>query len=615
MQDIPKQVFERVSYSENIAPVSNNFVTYLNSLHCNNAGSENALAESQACNPFFAYIHVPHPLVTTVRDCLIKEEKTHVILTGHAGDGKSTIALKLFKELKHLPADQPLAVPLKPREDLILTNGKVITIIKDLSEWSDDDKQRLLTELLTGNNCFLLVSNTGTLLNLFADYGFDNLHVSKAETEPQLLEAIDSENAFELLYGKNKFSVFNLALQNNLGIAKRIFIRMLDSKRWQECENKPCSQQCPIYRNVSLIQQYPDRIIDRLFLAYRRMYEYGIRLTLRQLTAHLSYILTAGLDCQDILQLSARLDKPLISEFMFYNRFFGDNGKAQELPALQLQAIQKIRQQGFGEQPCPTWERQLWLLTRTQSFKIGVTSLEEEFDRLRRYGSGELNIEDKSLSADQAREQVRRMLYFLYNFPPQDDSFIRHFLGSPAIVKWWKWQEDNSRLSLSESGNFKQRIFQVLQEQFTGVRLPENAGVDRILYITLSRHKQDIRQSAQIVLAQIDFESEFSILLVDHVNFWGDRRRDLCLNGNGRLKTISMSLTLPFLDYVLMRQRGETGEVLQAAYAARLEHLKSRLLKLADRGHNEDILLVRLRTNHTFIRQNYSVRSNRLEVA
>jgi len=610
-----QDIFERLSFPKENLNLSNRFISYLNSMNCNDAASENALAESQACDPLFSFIHIEHPMVDIVRNFLTQQRKTHVVLTGHAGDGKSTIALDIFKQLNKLPSDRALTVPLKPRENITLSHDKTISIIKDLSEWSDDEKQKLLTEILEGNNNFLLVSNTGTLLNLFSNYGYETLKFSKAETEPLLLEAIDSEKPFNLEYGGNQFSVINLALQDNLFIAKKIFMRMLESGSWTECESKLCHHQCPIYRNIYLINRYKTQITDRIFMAYRRMYEYGTRLTLRQLTAHLTYILTAGLDCKDIFKFSSRPDKPLMSEFMFYNRFFGDNGKSLDRSALQLKAIQKIRQQGFGELPCPTWERKLWLLTSAQSFKIGISFIEEEFDLVRNYGSGEWNIEDKGLSSDQARDQVRRMLYFLYDFPSQDDSFIHHFLGSPAIMKWWNWQKDNAVLSLAENGNYKQRIFQVLQEQFAGLRLPENTPNDRMLYITLSQHNHEVRQSAQVVLAQIDFESEFSLVLFEQINSLGDKRRDIYLKGNGRLQAISIPLTLPFLDYVLMRQRGEAGEVLRAAYAARLEQLKSQLLKLGNRKNNDDVLLVRLGTNNTFKRQIYCVRNNRLEVA
>lgn len=608
-------IFERLSFSSNKPEPPNPFVTYLNSLHCRDAGSENSLAEFQACNTWFRYIQIPHPLVAGIRDCLIGSTPGQVILTGHAGDGKSTIALELYRDLRNLPYDQPLAFPLQPREDIPLPDGRRITIIKDLSEWGDEQRLDLLSEILSGNGRFLLVSNTGTLLNLFCEYSSRKFNRSRAESESEMLEAISSEKRFNLSFGGGYFAVFNLALLDNLSIAHKIFDRMLSPERWLACQDKKCSEHCPIYRNVTLITEYREIVVERLFMAYRRLYEYGTRLTLRQLTAHLAYILTSGLEYEDILALSERFERPLMSEFMFYNRFFGDNGKNDDTLALQMGAIKEIRKQGFGERPCPTWERQLWLLTRDKFFTLGVPMIEEEFDKLRRYGSGAWNLEDRSLSADQARDQVRRMLYFLYRFPINDDLFIREFLASPAVMKWWGWQSDEARLSLDESGVFKARVFHVLQEQFTGVRLPEGAVGDQKLYITLSRHKHEIRQSAQVVLAQIDFGNEFSLELNPIENGWGDKRKDLCLVGRGRLKGISMPLTLPFLDYVLMRNCGETGEVLHAAYSQRLERLKTQLLGLGDRLQSDDVLLVRLRTNHTFLRQKYAIHNNRLEVA
>jgi hypothetical protein len=53
-----------------------------------------------------------------------------------------------------------------------------------------------------------------------------------------------------------------------------------------------------------------------------------------------------------------------------------------------------------------------------------------------------------------------------------------------------------------------------LQEYFTGVRLPEGTrGQDPKLYITLSRSKSDIRQSAQAVVAQVDWSDDTSLEL------------------------------------------------------------------------------------------------------
>ena len=113
--DIDRASVNRISTDR----YSNTFVGYLNSLQRSSGGNENALAESQACNPLFAHIHVSHPLTTTILTELNSASGKHVILTGHAGDGKSTIALEVFKYLSEIPADQPLmtkppaAIPIR----------------------------------------------------------------------------------------------------------------------------------------------------------------------------------------------------------------------------------------------------------------------------------------------------------------------------------------------------------------------------------------------------------------------------------------------------------------------------------------------------------------------
>ena len=611
----PSDVFERVKPRGAPIAHSNQFVVYLNSLHCRDSGGENALAEAQACDPHFALIQVRSPLVGTIADCLCGTEPRNVILTGHAGDGKSTMAVELYKELSGQPLDQPLERPMQEREEITLSNGRLLSIVKDLSEWSDEDRSILLQEILKAERYFLLVSNTGTLLNLFCEYGDKHLAKSRTQTESALLKAISADQCYDLAFDGCHFGVLNLALLDNLSTARRIFARMLNGENWLVCADSSCHLHCPVYRNVRLMQEHQELITDRLFLAYRRMYSYGSRLTLRQLTAHLAYTITSGLDCQDVSELSKRADKPLISQFMFYNRFFGDDGLDPDIPALQLKGIKQVRRQGFGARPCPTWERRLWLLTQDQNTVLGVPFLEDEFSRLRHCGSGQAKHQDSTVSPDQARDLVRRMLYFLHDFAIGGDSFIRQFLASPSISEWWSWQSAEAGLSLDQGATLKHRVLHVLQEQFAGVRLPGSMSDEQRLYITLNRRKQDIRQSAQVVIAQVDFAAEFSLELAERRDEWSQTRKELRLVGLGRLDGIGMWLDLPFLDYVLMRHNGEAAAALQAAYVNRLEKLKSQLVMRGDRARSDDLLLVRLNTNYRFVRQVYALRGDRLEVA
>jgi hypothetical protein len=154
----------------------------------------------------------------------------------------------------------------------------------------------------------------------------------------------------------------------------------------------------------------------------------------------------------------------------------------------------------------------------------------------------------------------------------------------------------------------------VLQEHFSGVRLPEGASSDRDLFVTLNRHSHDVRQSAQVVLGRYR-EGDFRIVLRTQDNPAGGIRRELFLEGprSGGI-SLTLPLPLPFLDYVMLRNRGEIGEALQTAYVDRLERFKGQLIRHASRRGTDDIMLVRLRTNHTFRGHIFAVREGRLEV-
>ncbi|RLB74089.1 MAG: hypothetical protein DRH03_02130, partial [Deltaproteobacteria bacterium] len=89
---------------------------------------------------------------------------------------------------------------------------------------------------------------------------------------------------------------------------------------------------------------------------------------------------------------------------------------------------------------------------------------------------------------------------------------------------------------------------------------------------------------------------------------------DLVLCGKDRIDGVNLPLRVPFLDYVMMRHFGELGEVLEASYLERLDRFKAQVLERAIPADDDRIMLVRLRTDHTFRRQHFSVNDGRLEV-
>lgn len=587
----------------------NPFVSYLNSLQRSGGGNENALAESQICNAQFSSIHVEHPLADLIVNELTKSEGNHVILTGHAGDGKSTLAMEVFKKLKGWDQDKPLDAPPQPRE-----NTGSVSVLKDLSERDRSEDLALLDELEKRDRRFLLVSNTGTLLDLAKKHAasFDE---SDVELESRVLDAIRSESGKATLrLGTIEFLVLNLALIDNMKLARRVFKKMLAPERWSVCQTCECRKTCPIYFNVTLLQSLQERATDRIFLTYRRMYEYGTRLTMRQFTEHLAYLITSGLDPKGIQNLHKKNPPPLICEYLFFNRFFGDDGCAADETAGQMKAVQEVLKQKFGERPCSSWEHKLWLRNAEDVVSLGVESLEEEFEKFRRHGAQVSQV--TGMTPDQAREQVRRMLFFLGDFPNGDRGYLAQYLNSPTLLNWIKWQEKGATLDFTEKNTLERKIYHVLQEHFTGVRLPEGSTQnDRRLYITLSRRRSEVRQSAQVVLAELDWNSSKILELANTESATGENRNDLVLTGRERLAGVSLLMKVPFLDYVMMRHFGELGEVLSANYRERLDCLKAQVQKCAASQDENRIMLVRLKTDHTFRRQRFAVNGEHLEVS
>ncbi|GAG40477.1 unnamed protein product, partial [marine sediment metagenome] len=204
-----KELFlERVAAVPEARLHPNPFLAYLNSLHCRGAASENALAESQASNPLFGLVHVSHPLTETILDILTAAEPRHVILTGHAGDGKSTIALDVYKRLKGIPEKASVEIEWKRREDL--QAGEVpVSIVKDFSECSDIWLD-IIDEMRAGQRRFLLISNTGTLLNAFKS-AEERAGGDEIALESDLLETMESSMPKPWNHGGAAFTVINLS--------------------------------------------------------------------------------------------------------------------------------------------------------------------------------------------------------------------------------------------------------------------------------------------------------------------------------------------------------------------------------------------------------------------
>ncbi len=238
----------------------------------------------------------------------------------------------------------------------------------------------------------------------------------------------------------------------------------------------------------------------------------------------------------------------------------------------------------------------------------------ELFSDLRKTGMTSLTVSGAGPTPEQARRQLRRLLYFFVSDETSDSRIIIDFLNSPNILYWQEWQKKDSVLEKAYRAKYTNMVFHVIQEHFTGIRMPEGMGTQESrLYVTLSRKQSEVRQSAQIVIAELDWSLSVVLELDRTSNAAESEYTELALKGRGVLKGVTLRLGLPFLDYVTQRHYGEIGNLLNAAYRERLEHFKLQVLKKTA-SLNDDMMLVRLRNDNRFKRQKFSISGQTVEV-
>ncbi|MBP1566976.1 MAG: hypothetical protein J6A58_14650 [Oscillospiraceae bacterium] len=304
------------------------FVSYLNSLHNYNAQNPNSYGEKNVGNEFFEKVMVKVRLCDFIVNKLNTEVPHVIILTGHAGDGKTSIMYQVLNELD---------VNFNPNEkihDITLPNNKRCRCIKDFSELADNQKKEVLEEVvhLPKKDTFVfMVSNTGPLINTFGELFSDE------ETESakiQLIEAMDdNEGSCRNIMGFD-ICVVNVAAVDNTFFATKFLEKVIDNELWKNCDECSKKEYCHILKNQFLIQKNKDKVFDFLNYHYIWLMEYGKRLTIRSMTEQLTYMITGGYNCEDV----ERID---LYKNLFSNLFFGFLGTRENKKALNIIAIRE----------------------------------------------------------------------------------------------------------------------------------------------------------------------------------------------------------------------------------------------------------------------------------
>lgn len=553
--------------------MSNPYISYINSLHNISANGANALAESQALSDFFTEIYEPFPIVRHVSE-LLTEESRVVILTGHAGDGKSTVAIDVLKRLSGISPEERLTSPLKEREKIAHLN---VNIVKDMSELSKGQRKRWLNEAFDESGSWLIVSNTGPLLDSLFDYADGN----NLQIESEVLEALNQPlvtetTAAHRIKGFDKeLVIINLTRLDNVQLGAGLVRKLTLHSGWDACSGCEAKLSCPIRKNRDILCKSIETVEERIRWIYTRLTAYEHRLTLRQILAHIAYSITGGKSCESVKAMLTSEEQLCdeLQDILFSETFFGLSAGRYCHNAANLHAVSILKKGNFGAPVGVDFERQL------------LSSQGMEWAELPDVLSGVKAVwteRAKEMKAVRWRFALRRM-YFMFgqimpNYEQQANLYLDSIQGSYGVRLFDQWKNHGSfNFSKSDKKRLKELCLNVLLELFTGFSAYQYSSSGR-LYMTLRRKDQNVVQPTQLVVDELsfrDFDMSYDTISgLPILNF-----------DDGSVK---LPLSLPLFDYIQARNRGELGSLLSPIHQSQIDWFQSELLRVTAEDRDED---------------------------
>lgn len=545
-------------------------IKYINSLHNLNASGTNSLAESQVNSPYFKDIYHPFPIVESLKELISTEKEVIVILTGHAGDGKSTIAFELLRELgkdKYFDGYQ--------FDEHEFLEEKALNVLKDMSELSLEHRKNWLSNAfhLPGN--WLIVSNTGPLLTSIADSLREtswNSNYKPYQIESSILEYLDKEIPTKDLsslrlqdVNSKELYIINIAKLNNIDIALNIFKKIINHPEWDDViKNYP---KHPITINYLTVRDHYQEVEESIRLTYLYLLNYEKRMTLRQMLAHLSVSITGGINLSDDMENSTQK-----KNLLFSDTFFGYIGsdiwhESQDLKVMQL--ISKIHAGGYSS-------------LELENFITDADNFKNVSEPLKSIISNYIQ-KDAQSESHYEKANLRRIL-FMYGLIANKNAKSL-FLGSTSIYKYNNWQLNPTSFT-DDSRRIKRLCDKALNLFYSGSDDKQNIN------ITLKRSDSSIFQIAQLLICSIPKNTL-------RISYDEEKQLPFIYLKNSRRSesTIRLDLSLPLLDYIENIVTGDVTESLNPIYKTQLERFKLSLIDHAQDIENDEITLIRMKSD------------------
>ena len=553
----------------------NEFVKYLNGLHNYNAQNQNAYGERNVESPYYAETLVPIDVCNHIITSIENNAPHIIILTGHAGDGKTSI---MFQVMEQLGAKESIREPIST---MSTESGKTVVCIKDFSELADDEKLKVLSNVVKypeDGKFVFMVANTGPLINTFGQMFEDDEETDLAKME--MIDAMDSNSGDIIEVMSHPMMIINIAAIDNTGFAEKFLNKIQNDKLWQACDACSKKEYCHVYRNHSLISENKARVYEFITNYYIWQNEYGTRLTIRSMTEHLAYMITAGDNCEDVVPNKEHRK-------LFSNLFFGYEGVIPNPNADNVLAVR---------------------LAKESNIFLNRLRADEDLLIRRKYGIlfGEsiesiINNTDGGLIRKQEwDDELRRMYLFMSTVNNEQHKKDIEDIFSKQFIPYLTVRNTGTKPTKAQ----KDLVIDALRMIYMGTVISNNS----LIPITMGA-ESGITQSVQLIAGKLNVGD--IDLLAESGSSLNQDKYNLVLRIKKQDKS-KFILTLPMMNHFEELRNGviATGMDPQLSYG--IENLKATLLWLADR--DEDTFDILVLNNTGFSEQRISIEDGKISI-
>ncbi|MBM7562606.1 hypothetical protein [Fusibacter tunisiensis] len=544
----------------------NDFVKYLNSMNSAKSESKNALAESQLMEEYYSRIEVKREISSKITSYLKKNEGIEneaIILTGHAGDGKTSILIQVLEEFGYFEGGKR---PLKIEEEY---NG--LYYIKDMSELSEDQQKNLLMKFLSCKDygmSSIIVSNTGPIINTFK--ALFNDEVSNIEIEQKILAGINNVISDPITIsskGKSfKFRMVNIANIDNAYMIEQILLKVLNKELWKECFVCENCCKCPINNNYDMVSENIDDVADKISKIYFWLSERGSRLTIRQMLAHITFSLTSNLECEKINNFDD--SETMKNKYSFVNGFFGAyHDKTLRDNALNIKPIKELSLLGLDQKSFGKFDDELFI---KESYNVFPEMIKERVIKvIKATGEG---ISDNTYVASMLRNEIRRY-FILFAKDALNQIEIENTIISEPFMDYYRAVANDSAYTKAVHRKLEKVVFDALYRYFIGVY---PSKTEENLYVTL-RKDFNVVQNTQMLIAKVP-RDDISIVLEEKEDKAEpekiDNRMFLKIGNKGKFL-----ITSEFLEYMFKFYEGNVFTNLQPSFSYGISKLKTQIMR------------------------------------